>query len=164
MWPPCDHCLLLNEYKWNWAGGYENINYNVILRQDILTIYTTYFFFGLPRTDWLSSRKACAYNKQNILSSQDKHTSLLFGFRCFMQRSDIVCFKTKHLAMYIHYFGDIYQKSAYLHPNNLYFEENLHWNLSIYHTHLEKCNSLLFRNQIRVTLLMPNRFYWFRLM
>lgn len=45
VWPPCDHCLLLNEYKWNWAGRYENINYNVILRQDILTIYTSYFFF-----------------------------------------------------------------------------------------------------------------------
>lgn len=110
VWPPCDHCLLLNEYKWNWAGRYENINYNVILRQDILTIYTSYFFLVFPgRTDYHRVKLVLTINKIFPPPKINIHR-FLFGFRCFMQRSDIVCFKTKHLAMYIHYFGDIYPK------------------------------------------------------
>lgn len=169
MWPPCDHCLLLNEYKWNWAGRYEKINYNVILRQDILTIYTSYFFLVFPgRTDYhrvklvLTINKIFSPPKINIHRFCLGSVVLCKGLILFVLRQNILpCIYTIS-EIYIQ--NDIYQKSVYLHPNNLYCEGNLHWNLSIYHIHLEKCNSLLFRNQIRVTLLMPNRFYWFRLM
>lgn len=170
VWPPCDHCLLLNEYKWNWAGRYENINYNVILRQDILTIYTSYFVFLVfpGRTDYhrvklvLTINKIFSPPKINIHRFCLGSVVLCKGLILFVLRQNILpCIYTIS-EIYIQ--DDIYQKSVYLHPNNLYFEGNLHWNLSIYHKHLEKCNSLLFRNQIRVTLLMPNRFYWFRLM